>query len=188
MFHTAPFHKIPILILFPQTSKILNYIDSPIVGPYFFVFMCVWGYTRHFLNLKILYSILTTFRTVGPFELNWETQQYKCWISQYITFALLASLQAVNLFWWFFICRIAYRFVVFKDADDDRSEYEPTDEETEEREKLLKEGVEAEGIKVEDKMVEPSQNVEDTPSVVVTSATEPSSIGQRVKSRKGGKK
>jgi acyl-CoA-dependent ceramide synthase len=184
----ALFSNTLILMSCSQTSKILNYIDSPIVGPYFFVFMLIWGYTRHFLNLKILYSILTTFRTVGPFELNWETQQYKCWISQYITFALLASLQAVNLFWWFFICRIAYRFVIFKDADDDRSEYEPTDEETEEREKLLKDGIEGEETKVEDKKMEGLENVESTPSVVVTSATEPSSIGQRVKSRKGGQK
>jgi acyl-CoA-dependent ceramide synthase len=96
--------------------------------------MLVWAYMRHYLNLKILWSVLTEFTTVGPYELNWETQQYKCWIAQYICFALLASLQAVNMFWFFLICRIAYRFIVYKDADDDRSEYEPTDEELEGRE------------------------------------------------------
>jgi acyl-CoA-dependent ceramide synthase len=101
--------------------------------------MCVWGYTRHYLNLQLLYSILTTFTTVGPYELNWETQQYKCWIAQYISFTLLASLQAVNLFWWFFICRIAYRFIVYSTADDDRSEYDPSEEEAEERERELRE-------------------------------------------------
>ena len=160
-----------------QTSKILNYVDSPIVGPYFFVFMCVWGYTRHYLNLRILYSILTTFKTVGPYELNWETQQYKCWISQYITFALLASLQAVNLFWWFFICRIAYRFIVFSTADDDRSEYEPTDEEVEEREKELKDGLKEEINGV----VNGAQNVlADAPSTPVDQGT----IGSRIKQRK----
>jgi acyl-CoA-dependent ceramide synthase len=103
--------------------------------------MCVWAYLRHYLNLKILYSILTTFKTVGPFELNWETQQYKCWIAQYITFALLASLQAVNLFWFFLICRIAVRFILYKTADDDRSEYEPSEEETEQRERELREEI-----------------------------------------------
>jgi acyl-CoA-dependent ceramide synthase len=146
--------------------------------------MCVWGYTRHFLNLKILYSILTTFKTVGPFELNWETQQYKCWISQYITFALLASLQAVNLFWWFFICRIAYRFVVYRDADDDRSEYAPTDEEVEEKEALIKEGREEERKGDMDR-------IEDAPSTPAANGTgvqpaEQGSIGSRVKQRKGG--
>jgi acyl-CoA-dependent ceramide synthase len=168
-----------------QTSKCLNYIDSPIVGPYFFIFMVVWGYTRHFLNLKILYSILTTFATVGPFELNWETQQYKCWIAQYISFTLLASLQAVNLFWWFFICRIAYRFVVYKDADDDRSEYAPTDEEVDEKEKMIQEGKaeEVDGL---------MGGIEDAPSTPMGNGTgaqpaEQGSIGERVKQRKGGK-
>ncbi|OAK95315.1 LAG1-domain-containing protein [Phaeosphaeriaceae sp. SRC1lsM3a] len=123
---------------FLATSKCLNYIDASFVEPYFFVFMVVWAYLRHYINLKILWSVLTTFETVGPFELNWETQQYKCWIAQYITFALLASLQAVNLFWFFLICRIAVRFVLYNTADDDRSEYEPSEEEAEERAKELK--------------------------------------------------
>jgi acyl-CoA-dependent ceramide synthase len=101
--------------------------------------MCVWAYLRHYLNLKIIWSILTTFKTVGPYELNWDTQQYKCWISQYITLALMASLQAINLFWFFLICRIAVRFIVAGDAEDDRSEYEPSEEEVEDKERELKE-------------------------------------------------
>jgi len=83
---------------FLATSKVLNYIDSPITEPYFIMFIGIWTYMRHYLNLRILLSILYEFKTVGPFELNWETQQYKCWISQAISFALLAILQAVNVF------------------------------------------------------------------------------------------
>jgi very-long-chain ceramide synthase len=75
---------------------------------------------------------------VGPFDLNWETQQYKCWISQYITFSLLAILQAVNLFWLFLILRIAKNFVFTKVAKDERSD----DEETEEEEDMNKEATE----------------------------------------------
>lgn len=115
---------------FLATSKLINYIDHWIMAPYFFLFACVWIYMRHFLNLKILWSILNEFETVGPFELNWETQQYKCTLSQYITFGLLSSLQALNLFWLFYILRIAYRFVVYRTADDDREEGE--DDEVEE--------------------------------------------------------
>jgi acyl-CoA-dependent ceramide synthase len=89
--------------------------------------MCVWGYLRHYLNLRIIWSLFTEFKTVGPYELNWETQQYKCDLSFFITLALLASLQALNLFWWFFIVRIAYRFVVYKTAEDDRSEAEESE-------------------------------------------------------------
>jgi acyl-CoA-dependent ceramide synthase len=83
------------------------------------------------LNLKILWAVLTEFRTVGPFELNWETQQYKCWISQYITFALLASLQAVNLFWLFLILRILKNYLFTNVKKDERSEDEDSEEEEE---------------------------------------------------------
>jgi very-long-chain ceramide synthase len=98
------------------------------------MFMGIWIYLRHWINWKILWATLTEFRTVGPFELNWETQQYKCWISQYITFALLACLQAVNLFWLFLILRIAKNYV-FTDTSgpvDERSDDEDDDEGEEE--------------------------------------------------------
>ncbi|KYK61428.1 putative longevity-assurance protein LAG1 [Drechmeria coniospora] len=120
---------------FLATSKVLNYIDHPLVGPYFFLFMCVWIYLRHYINIKILWSLFTEFRTVGPFQLDWAAQQYKCWISQYITTALLGSLQALNLFWLFYIVRIAYRFVRDSTAEDDRSEDEADDDDDEVDEK-----------------------------------------------------
>jgi acyl-CoA-dependent ceramide synthase len=41
-----------------------------------------------------------------------------------ITLTLLSALQSLNLFWLFFILRIAYRFVVHNVAKDDRSEDE----------------------------------------------------------------
>lgn len=175
------------------------------MAPYFFLFMVIWAYLRHYVNLKIIWSILTTFKTVGPFELNWDTQQYKCWISQYITFALLASLQAVNLFWWFFVCRIAYRFVVYKDADDDRSEYDPTDDEVNEHEALLNEEVNVQVKKTEktdkvDKVekaektektekMEKMEKIDTTPATPASGAAvvDEDSIGSRVKQRKSAK-
>ena len=111
-----------------QTSKTLNYLDSSIVGPYFALFTAAWIYLRHYLNLRILWACLTEFRTVGPYELNWETQQYKCWISQIITFSLLASLQAVNLFWLFLILRIAKNYVFSHTVADERSDEEEEDD------------------------------------------------------------
>jgi len=96
------------------------------------MFIVVWVYLRHYINLCILWAVLTKFRTVGPFELNWETQQYKCWISQYITFALLACLQAVNLFWLYLIYRIAKNFVFNTALADERSDNEEEEEEMEE--------------------------------------------------------
>ncbi|KAI6092466.1 longevity assurance proteins LAG1/LAC1 [Hypoxylon rubiginosum] len=123
---------------FLATSKSLNYVDHPFVGPYFFVFMCAWIYLRHYLNLRILYSLFTEFQTVGPYELNWETEQYKCSLSFWITLTLLSSLQALNLFWLFFIIRIAYRFVLYDIADDDRSDAEDSDVEGREKAEKLR--------------------------------------------------
>ncbi|OAA58036.1 ceramide synthase membrane component [Niveomyces insectorum RCEF 264] len=109
---------------FLATSKSLNYIDGPFMGPYYFFFMCVWVYLRHYLNLRIIYSLFTEFKTVGPYELDWDNEQFKSPLSFLITTALLSSLQALNLFWLFFIIRIAYRFVVHNIAKDDRSDAE----------------------------------------------------------------
>ncbi|RDA91069.1 hypothetical protein CP533_3050, partial [Ophiocordyceps camponoti-saundersi (nom. inval.)] len=110
---------------FLATSKVLNYIDHPLVGPYFFLFMCVWIYMRHYINLRIILSLFTQFRSVGPFSYHfWSPNMYKCAVSQYATIILLSSLQALNLFWLFHIVRIAYRFVVHNIAEDDRSDDE----------------------------------------------------------------
>ncbi|KAL8788226.1 MAG: hypothetical protein Q9195_007395 [Heterodermia aff. obscurata] len=114
---------------FLATSKTLNYLNSPIVLPYFTIFMAVWIYFRHYINILILYAVLTSFRTIGPFELNWDTQQYKCWISQYITFGLLASLQSLNIFWFYFVVKVAAN-ILFKDQISDvRSDDEAEDDE-----------------------------------------------------------
>jgi acyl-CoA-dependent ceramide synthase len=115
-----------------QTSKTLNYLDSIIVGPFYGMFVCIWIYLRHYLNLRILWAILTEFHTVGPFELNWETQQYKCWISQYITFALLACLQAVNVFWLFLLLRILKNYLLNSVKEDERSDNEEDDDDEKE--------------------------------------------------------
>ena len=114
--------------LLPQTSKTLNYLTSPLTVPYFSLFIGVWVYLRHYINLVILTSILTTFSTIGPFDLNWETQQYKCRLSQVITFSLLACLQAINLFWLYFIVKVATNVVFAKKVADVRSDGEEDEE------------------------------------------------------------
>lgn len=83
---------------------------------------------RHYLNLRIIISLFFEFKTVGPYELNWETEQYKCDLAHYITAALLGSLQCLNLFWLFSILRIAYRFLFFNALSDERSDAEDDEE------------------------------------------------------------
>ena len=91
--------------------------------------MCIWIYLRHYLNLRIIYSLFTEFKTIGPYVMDWEAGQFKCPLSFGITLSLLGSLQALNLFWLFFILRIAYRFAVHNVAQDDRSDVEESETE-----------------------------------------------------------
>ncbi|KAI1113179.1 TLC domain-containing protein [Nemania sp. NC0429] len=107
---------------FLAVSKSLNYINSPLQGPCYALCIVVWVYLRHYVNLRILASVLTEFGTVGPYVLDWEAGQYKCGISRVITFALLAALQALNLYWLYCLLRNGYRFVAFGVARDDREE------------------------------------------------------------------
>ncbi len=77
---------------------------------------------------------------------------------------------------------------MYKDADDDRSEYAPTDEEVDEKEKLIKEDEDGEMDKIGDAKMETIEDVPSTPmngSGVQTNGAD--SIGSRVKQRKGGK-
>lgn len=108
--------------LFLSASKTLNYLNSPLVVPFYISFNFIWFYMRHYLNIKILWSILTEFKTIGPYKLNFKTQQYKCWISQPIVFTLLFLLQCVNLYWFALMVRILIRYIRFNVAKDDRSD------------------------------------------------------------------
>lgn len=110
--------------LFLSLSKAMNYLDSILTGPFLVMFFGTWVYFRHYINLRILWSVLTDFKTVGDYTLNWETQHYKCYISQPIVFFLILALQLVNMYWLFLICRIVWRYVVVGVVEDERSDSE----------------------------------------------------------------
>ncbi|KAK7942515.1 uncharacterized protein PG986_011628 [Apiospora aurea] len=118
---------------FLAVSKSLHYIDSAIVGPFFATNVGVWIYMRHYLNIRILISILTEFKTVGPYELDWQAEQYKCWISNVIVLVLLSFLQSLNLFWLWCLLRSGFRYVVYNIKKDDRSEGEESANEGDEK-------------------------------------------------------
>lgn len=99
------------------------------MGPYFFIFVLVWIYLRHYINIKILISEFTEFKTVGPYGVVWETECYKGAEAHIISTALLSALQALNIFWTFFVLRIGYRYVFHNVHEDDRSEAEDEEEE-----------------------------------------------------------
>lgn len=129
VFH---FHKMGLAVyitmdvsdFFLALSKTLNYIDSPLTEVVFGMFVLVWIYLRHVINGKILWSVLTEFRTEGPYILNFATQQYKCWISLPIVFVLIFALQVLNIYWLFLIFKVLYKIVWQGITEDVRSDEE----------------------------------------------------------------
>ncbi|KAH3679729.1 hypothetical protein WICMUC_000760 [Wickerhamomyces mucosus] len=122
--------------IFLSISKNLNYLDLKAQEPAFIIFIISWIYLRHYINLKILWSLLTEFQTVGNFTLNFATQQYKCWISQPIIITLLGVLQILNLYWLFLIFRVLYRMLFLNTINDERSDSEDEIEQLDEHEDL----------------------------------------------------
>ncbi|TVY35463.1 Sphingosine N-acyltransferase-like protein [Lachnellula subtilissima] len=112
---------------FLATSKSLNYIDSPLQGPYFGICISTWIYLRHYLSMRIIFSLFNEFKTIGPYKLDWEAEQFKSPLSNVIALGLLSALQALNIFWLFCLFRSAYRLVVYRIAKDDRSEVEESE-------------------------------------------------------------
>lgn len=116
----------------------------------------MWIYLRHYLNLRILWSEFNEFKTVGPYELDWAAGQFKCELSHYISTALLATLQSLNLFWLYYIFRIAYRFVFLNIVEDDRSDNDENELAEEQRlDALARQGI--------DKVSGPKMLVNGTP-------------------------
>lgn len=69
---------------------------------------------------------------MGPYDLDWGMEQYKCWISQAITFVLLSCLQVINIIWLVYVLRVARNYVFNNDRRDERSDDEDEEEEVDE--------------------------------------------------------
>ena len=64
------------------------------------------------------------FKTMGPYTLDWENEQYRRKLSFWISTVLLGGLQVLNLFWGGLVVRVAWRFSVMGELADERSEDE----------------------------------------------------------------
>lgn len=118
--------------MFLAFSKLLNYVQwerAKVVS--FVVFVGVWTYFRHYLNLVILWSVWNEFHLIPEHAQRWEAAEgtYLAWWMKYQVFIPIALLQALNLFWYFLIWRIIVRAVITVNIDDERSDDEGDDEE-----------------------------------------------------------
>lgn len=100
---------------FLATSKTLNYLDVSFIGPYFVLFTASWVYCRHYINIVILWSVLTEMQAIGPWQqggsMDWERGGFKGPVARGLALVLLGSLQAVNIFWLYLIFKVARRYV-----------------------------------------------------------------------------
>ncbi|KLO10177.1 longevity assurance proteins LAG1/LAC1 [Schizopora paradoxa] len=123
----AVFVSMDIPDVFFALSKLCNYLNLEKTKVFTFInFFFIWSYFRHWLNLRILYSVWTEFellpasaRVFSPADGVWMAG----WV-KYQIFTPILLLQFLNLFWYFLICRILYRAVFGGEVTDVRSDDE----------------------------------------------------------------
>ncbi|KZT20364.1 longevity assurance proteins LAG1/LAC1, partial [Neolentinus lepideus HHB14362 ss-1] len=97
--------------VFLAFSKLLNYLQSRYKIVSFVVFVAVWTYFRHYLNLVILWSVYSEFDLMPESSKHWDPLQgvWMVWWMKWQIFAPILLLQCLNLFWYYFILRIIVR-------------------------------------------------------------------------------
>jgi len=108
-------------------SKLMNYINyerTKVVS--FVVFLGVWTYFRHYLNIVMLWSVWTQFDLMPETSKQWSPKDgvWLVWWMKYQIFVPILLLQFLNLFWYYLVLRIAYRAVLGVSVTDDRSDDE----------------------------------------------------------------
>ncbi|CCA67019.1 related to longevity-assurance protein LAG1 [Serendipita indica DSM 11827] len=113
--------------VFLALSKIFNYLRMEKTKTVAFAwFTCVWTYTRHYLNILILWSVWKEFDLIPYQNKVWERER-GAWLApwmKYQIFLPLFLLQLINLFWYFLIWRILLRAIFSSTLDDERSDDE----------------------------------------------------------------
>jgi len=119
---------------FLALSKLLNYMRMERMKIVTFViFMAIWTYAhhllshptsspsanhsmrrryfRHYLNLVILWSVYNEFDLMPETSKRWAPEEgvWMVWWMKWQIFVPILLLQALNLFWYYLILRIAYR-------------------------------------------------------------------------------
>ncbi|KAG8891013.1 hypothetical protein FRB98_000022 [Tulasnella sp. 332] len=133
----AVFITMDISDIFLSYAKVFNYLKMEMIGNIVFgIFVLVWTYMRHYLNLYILYSVYYDFDLIPQWARRWSPEEGVWMVSwmRWQIFGPLFLLQLLNVFWYFLILRIGYRALTKKELADERSDDEDDDEEDNEKE------------------------------------------------------
>ncbi|WWD18964.1 hypothetical protein CI109_103421 [Kwoniella shandongensis] len=116
--------------VFLALAKCVNYVSEDASPPIFAIFVVVWTYFRHYLNLWILWSVYYEFELIPPEHRMYFRPLEDVWLApwmQWQIFAPILLLQCINLFWYFLIWRILIRALMKNPLADERSEDEDED-------------------------------------------------------------
>lgn len=113
--------------VFLAAAKMCNYLSLKRASEFVFgFFVLVWSYTRHYLNLYLLYSVWTEFDKIPLWAQRWSPEDgvWMVWWMKYQIWTPIFLLQIVNLFWYFRIWRILLRALFSSELADERSDDE----------------------------------------------------------------
>ncbi|KAI0032044.1 longevity assurance proteins LAG1/LAC1 [Vararia minispora EC-137] len=100
---------------FLSMSLLLNYLRMERAKvAVFLILLCTWTYFRHYLNLVMLWSVYKEFDMMPESSKRWAPSEgvWMVWWMKWQIFVPILLLQALNVFWYSLILRIAYRFVI----------------------------------------------------------------------------
>ncbi|KAI0268253.1 TLC domain-containing protein [Gloeopeniophorella convolvens] len=113
-------------------TKLVNYLEWDRTQMLVFaVFVCVWTYFRHYLNIVILWSVYKDFDLIPQSARSWSPKD-GVWMAGWMKWQIfipLTFLLFLNFFWSFLILRIAWRAVMSNKLKDERSDDEDEDDE-----------------------------------------------------------
>ncbi|KAG8725171.1 hypothetical protein FRC09_006794 [Ceratobasidium sp. 395] len=128
----AVFITMDISDAFFALAKIFNYLKmnkTKIIAFGWFTDTVTSSYTRHWLNLMVLYSVWFEFDLIPEMFMKLDTQKHAYmprWAKHWV-FLPIFILQLIQLFWYFLILRILIRAIFspnFDEVTDDRSDDE----------------------------------------------------------------
>jgi len=116
---------------FLAVTKVFTYLHwERTSNTLFVIFIGVWTYFRHYLNLVMLYSVYKDFDLISQSARSWSPSK-GVWMAPWMRwqiFTPILLLQLLNLFWYFLIWRILWRVIMSSPLKDERSDDEGDDD------------------------------------------------------------